>query len=66
MVIWNGCDRVKFMVIHGLSTKNLLVLKVSRVAGWVGNGVAGMMKLYEITNVMKWIIPENSLRKTHQ
>ena len=38
MVIWNGCDRVKFMVIHGLSTKNLLVLKVSRVAGWVGNG----------------------------
>jgi len=25
-------------------------------------GVAGMMKLL----VMKWIIPENSLRKTHQ
>ena len=31
-----------------------------RVAGWVA--VAGMMKLL----VMKWIIPENSLRKKHQ
>jgi len=26
--------------------------------GWVGNGVAGMINLL----VMKWIIPENSLR----
>ena len=33
-----------------------------RVAGWVGNGLAGMMKLI----VSQWIIPENSLRKKHK
>ena len=38
---------------------NLLVLNAGN--GWVA-GVAGMMKLL----VMTGIIPENSLRKTHQ
>ena len=33
-----------------------------RVAGWVAGGCWDD----EITNVMKWIILENSLRKTHQ
>ena len=36
-----------------------------RVSGWVGNGVAGMMTLLVIMDWL-WIIPENSLRKTHQ
>ena len=33
-----------------------------RVAGWVAGGFHWMMKLI----VSQWIIPENSLRKTHQ
>ena len=43
-----------------LSLTGACVLR--RVAGWVGIGVAGMIKMI----VSQWIIPENSLRKTHQ
>ena len=49
--------RCMFIMVH-----DLLVRAKRRVAGWVGNGVAGMMKLI----VSQWIIAENSLRKTHQ
>ena len=62
-VFFLKCDHLPYFIGYSWGSKSYWCVRAKRrVAGWVGNGVAGMIKMI----VSQWIIPENSLRKTHK